>query len=204
MQEYNFQCRKALPSDDVVAIARHLHLTDPYIYPKVCKNPIGKNWVEFVGNCMKTENNIFNIQHLSVILDNNDVVGVVCVIPCGIKLCITDGIDNISEDFINNLNPVIEGYFHPLIDESFSYHGYNITNICVDRDYRNKGLGHLLMTHCIDTCGSKIIHLDVIASNKPAISLYKKFGFTISKEYYGYSGDDTELLCYHMIRLPNK
>ena len=145
-------------------IAKDLHLTDPYIYPKVCKNPIGKNWVEFVGSCMKTENNIFNIQHISVILDSDDIVGVSCVIPCGIKLCITDGIDNISEDFINNLNPVIKGYFQPLIDESISYHGYNITNICVDRDYRNKGLGHLLMEHCIDAYGSKIIHLDVIAS----------------------------------------
>lgn len=204
MQEYNFQCRKVLPSDDVSAIARYLHLTDPYIYPKVCKNPIDKNWVEFVGNCMKTENNIFNIQHLSVTLDNNAIVGVICVIPCGIKLCITDGIDNMPEDFINNLNPVINGYFAPLIDESFSYTGYNITNICVNSDYRNKGLGRLLMAHCIDTYGSETIHLDVIASNKTAINLYQKFGFTISNEYYGYSGDDTELLCYHMIRWPNK
>ena len=204
MQEYNFQCRKAMPSDDVVAIARCLHLTDPNIYPKVCKNPINRNWVEFVGSCMKMENNIFNIQHLSVILDSDAIVGVICVIPCGIKLGITDGIGNMSENFINNLNPVIKSYFAPLIDESFSYNGYNLTNICVDSDYRNKGLGNLLMSHCIDLYGSQTIHLDVIASNKPAINLYKRFGFEISNEYYGYSGDSTELLCYHMIRLANK
>ena len=87
MQKYSFKCRKAELSDDTVAIAKYLHLTDPYIYPKVCENPIDPDWVEFVGNCMKIENNIFYVQHLSVILNNSDdIVGVVCVIPCGTKL----------------------------------------------------------------------------------------------------------------------
>ncbi len=203
MQNSDFQCRKALLSDDIKSIAKYLHLTDPYIYPKICENPFDTNWVEFVGNCMKKENNIYNVQNLSVILHKDNIIGVLCIIPCGTKLNFTDGIDNISKDFFHKLTPVIDGYFKPLIDESFSFSGYNIANVCVDSGYRNIGLGHILMAHCIELYGTETIHLDVIASNTPAINLYKRFGFEFSNEYFGYSGDDTDLLCYHMIRKPD-
>lgn len=205
MQNHNFKCRQAKLSDNVSAIAKYLHLTDPYIYPKICKDPLDKSWTDLVFNCMKTEHNVFNIQHLSVVLHEDKIVGIMCVIPCGKSLNFSDRLgDSISKDLLNNLCPVIDGYFTPLISESFEYTGHNVTNVCIDSEYRGNGLGALLLSHCVETYGTDLIHLDVIASNTPAIKLYKRFGFEITNEYYGYSGDDTKLLCYHMIRHPNK
>ena len=203
MQKCNFSCRQALSSDNAESIAKYLHLTDPYIYPKICFSPTDKSWVELITSCMNTKNNLFSLQNLLVALCNEEIVGVLCVIPCGKKLIFDEGIA-IPKDFKDKLAPVIEGYFKPLAEESFSFEGYNITNVCVDSNYRNNGIGSLLLSYCIDLYGSEAIHLDVIASNTPAISLYKRFGFEIVNEYFGYSGDDTELLCYHMVRIPSK
>ena len=153
---------------------------------------------------MKTEENIFNHQNISVALCENTIVGIICAIPCGSSLNFDETLrNNLPKSFLNKLQPVIDGYFTPLISESISYSGYNITNICVDEKYRNKKIGSLLLSECVKSYGSNFIHLDVIASNTIAIKLYKRYGFEVSNEYYGYSGDDTKLLCYHMIRTPN-
>ena len=203
MQKYNIRCRKALMSDDIESIARYLHLTDIYIYTKLCQDPSDKEWVEFVRNCMKKENNIFNINHLSVVLHDDDIIGVMCVIPCGKKLNFTYNADDVSTNFADKLGLVTEGYFDPLMSETLSYDGVNITNVCIDSSYQGKGIGTLLMSYGVKEYGAQTMHLDVIASNEAAIKLYKRFGFEFTNEYYGYSGDDTKLLCYHMIRTPN-
>ena len=203
MQKYDFQCRKALLTDDMQAIAKYLHLTDPYIYPKICQNPADREWVSLISRCAKTEDNIFSIDNLSVVLHDNNIIGILCVIPCGKKLSFIGGAYDLSKEFLGMLKPVKDGYFDPLISESLSYSGHNITNVCVDCNYRNKGVGGIIMTDCIEKYGHQMLHLDVIASNTPAVNLYKRFGFKITSEYYGFSGDGTKLPCYHMIRTPS-
>lgn len=202
MQNDSFRCRRVLPTDQAEDVARFLHLTDPYIYPAVCQDPADEEWVALVRNCMNAERNLFHARHLSVALCGEDIVGLICVIPCGVKLDFVNGIGDLSENFMHRLSPVIDGYFAPLIAESLSYDGYNITNVCVDSRYRGKGVGSLLLAHGIEMYGHSPIHLDVIASNRSAIHLYKKFGFEIATEYDGFSGDDTKLCCYHMVRKP--
>lgn len=202
MQSHNFQCRKALPTDSREAIAKYLHLTDPYIYPAICPDPMDEDWIRLVGHCMETEHNIFHLEHLSVLLCEGQVCGVMCVLPCGQKLDFVKDTEviAISGEFRKRLKPVTDGYFQPLIAESCSYCGHNIANICVDTEYRSRGLGSLLMSNCVERYGTQPIHLDVIASNRHAIALYEKFGFRITNEYYGFSGNDEALLCYHMLR----
>lgn len=43
------------------------------------------------------------------------------------------------------------------------------------------------------------IYMDVIASNADTVKPYKQFDFEISSEYYGRSGSNKKLLCYHMM-----
>ena len=199
MSNYNYICRKASFDDDFEQIAKYIHLTDPYIYPTITQNPTDKIWINFISECLKIPNNIFCIENISVIIHYSDIIGIACVIPCKKEL-------TIFEDFkkpiklSDNIQSVIDGYFKPLIQESLTYDGYNITNICIDEDYRNKGLGGALMAHCIKEYGSQVLHLDVIAANKTAVHLYQKFGFRIESEYFGFSGDTIPLPCYHMIR----
>lgn len=55
--------------------------------------------------------------------------------------------------------------------------------ISLAKEYRNQGIGHLLMKHAIEwakTTGVVTrIQLSVFERNQPAIHLYKKFGFVI-------------------------
>ncbi len=53
--------------------------------------------------------------------------------------------------------------------------------------YQHKGIGNILMTRSIELarqCGYKRIRLDTLDHMNPAISLYKKYGFTEIAPYY--------------------
>lgn len=55
-----------------------------------------------------------------------------------------------------------------------------ITNVAVDKDYRELGIGSKLMKKIIDQCGQLKINdvtLEVRASNQAAITLYESYGF---------------------------
>lgn len=56
----------------------------------------------------------------------------------------------------------------------------HITNVAVLPEYRNKGIGKMLINKMIEICKCSEITtmtLEVRVSNIPAINLYKKFGF---------------------------
>lgn len=80
---------------------------------------------------------------------------------------------------------VAYGSYSVAIDEA------SVNNIAVDLNYRNKGIGKLLVEYIIDNCkkGSvKRIFLEVSADNYPAINLYSKYEFRIinlRRKYYG-------------------
>ena len=53
--------------------------------------------------------------------------------------------------------------------------------------HQHKGIGNILMTRSIELarqCGYKMIRLDTLDHMTPAISLYKKYGFTEIPPYY--------------------
>ena len=199
MQKFDYCCRSAASCDNIEQIAKYIHLTDPYIYPKITPHPGDKAWVDLIAECLTKADNLFSLRHISVVTYGDDIVGIACTIPCGKKLTFSEGI-TIPQTLRNSISPVIEGYFHPLLEESYQYSGYNIVNVCIDENHRGRGVGKQLMAHCIRQYGSDTIHLDTIASNLAAVKLYTQSGFAISGQYMGYSGDDTLLPCYHMIR----
>lgn len=54
--------------------------------------------------------------------------------------------------------------------------------LCVMKDYWHQGIGKILVKACIDWCNSRGIEqleLDVVTTNKQALSMYKRFGFQI-------------------------
>ena len=66
------------------------------------------------------------------------------------------------------------------------YERIEINQIEINSSYRNKGYGSKLLKYLIDNT-NKSITLEVRKDNKPAISLYKKYGFkevAIRKNYY--------------------
>ena len=91
-----------------------------------------------------------------------------------------------SKYVVAKLNNQIVGFggIKVLVDET------DIMNIVVKKDYRNQGIGGLILTELINlskNLGFKTITLEVMEQNYPAIHLYQDFGFKqygIRKNYY--------------------
>jgi ribosomal-protein-alanine N-acetyltransferase len=90
----------------------------------------------------------------------------------------------------------IAGYagYWKVIDEA------HITNIAVHPEYRQKGIGSMLVKGMIDICtktGIDKMTLEVRKSNIKAQGLYKKFGFKfagIRKAYYSDNREDAVIM----------
>ena len=52
-----------------------------------------------------------------------------------------------------------------------------ILTVAVDSAYRRQGIGYELLRHTSALTQAKIMHLEVRATNTPAIALYRKLGF---------------------------
>lgn len=71
----------------------------------------------------------------------------------------------------------------------------HITNIAVDKKYRNRGIGSLILEGLINICrewNTKAMTLEVRKSNEEAKNLYKKYGFIEYGIRPGYYADDKE------------
>lgn len=74
---------------------------------------------------------------------------------------------------------LLHGSFTPDIEDD----EYYLSALTVDKRYRRKGIGSLLLRRSIETArikSCKNVVLEVDGGNEPAIGLYKKFGFRFS------------------------
>ncbi|MDD7740935.1 MAG: ribosomal protein S18-alanine N-acetyltransferase [Fusicatenibacter sp.] len=75
-----------------------------------------------------------------------------------------------------------------------------ITNVCVTKKARRRGIGKALLLELIrrmDMQGVFTIHLDVRKSNTPAITLYESLGFVqdgLRRQYYELPKEDAILM----------
>jgi ribosomal-protein-alanine N-acetyltransferase len=75
-------------------------------------------------------------------------------------------------------------------------HELDVHNVAVERSYRRRGIGRLLLQAVIDEAehqGLERVTLEVRKSNQPAQLLYRRMGFTtrgIRKGYYSDNGED--------------
>ena len=99
--------------------------------------------------------------------------------------------NEISKYLVAKINNQIVGFagIIPVLDEA------DISNIVVNKNFRNQKIGSLLLEALFDLAISlKIqkINLEVRKSNVPAIKLYEKYGFEvcgIRKNYYNNTED---------------
>ena len=75
-----------------------------------------------------------------------------------------------------------------------------IYNIVIDRAFRGKGLGEMLLRHLIDKAketGCSLVTLEVRGGNEAAMELYHKLGFKEvgrRRGYYAKGGEDAVLM----------
>ncbi len=100
------------------------------------------------------------------------------------------------DGFVSENNGKIEGYliYSLVVDEM------QLLTIAVDKPFRNRGVGEMLMKEMIrvaDEHEVKVIFLEVRLSNAAARALYDKFGFKeagIRKKYYRDNNEDAILM----------
>lgn len=127
-----------------------------------------------------------------------------------------------KDSFMQELNNDLAWYYSLFNDKGklVAYAGTwhileeaHITNIAVDKDYRRKGYGEALLKHILDDCYKekvKYLTLEVRVSNKPAIGLYEKYGFSsfgLRKKYYQDNNEDalimwTKNIFYDEFKIP--
>ncbi|MEM7009046.1 MAG: ribosomal protein S18-alanine N-acetyltransferase [Thermodesulfobacteriota bacterium] len=84
------------------------------------------------------------------------------------------------------------------------YDEVHILNIAVHPDFRQIGLGEMLLKDCLRFSrdqGLKLAILEVRVSNKGAIKLYEKMGFKTlrtRKKYYSDTGEDAYVMMYEI------
>ena len=202
MQHYNITYRKCKANDDFSQVAKYIYLTDDYIYPSICPSYDDSFFQKLILECSKDKTNLFYYENLFVALCDDKIIGVLCGIKAGEKKTFLENISITDEDY-KKISSADKGYFIPLLDENTEFTGYNITNVCVDTNFRAMGIGGGLIEFYLSQIPDSTVHLDVIADNMPAIKLYQKHGFEIVNEYNGFSGSDKPLPCYHMIKKPS-
>ena len=80
----------------------------------------------------------------------------------------------------------------------------DITNIATHPDYRRRGAAAAVLevlTACAKESGMLAIHLEVRASNAPAIALYEGFGFSVDglrKNYYKNPTENAVLMTFSL------
>jgi ribosomal protein S18 acetylase RimI-like enzyme len=96
---------------------------------------------------------------LNVINDN--IYGLVCLLN-----------NNTLKKYLLSLNVSLDDYCFEKID------GVYIYNLCVDKNYRNKGIGNKLINHVIDLClMNKIDYVHTRAENDFSKIIFYKNGF---------------------------
>lgn len=193
----NIIIRKATRDDNLIRISELIYGVDPYIYPywfnslEACKKMLPKLLLQ--------DKFIFNIDTFYLAIDQNKerIIGVASLIDSYFDL------DYDYTELLNyndRFNYTIENYIQPMIDNIKLKNAACLTNMCVDKDYRNRHVGlKLLGTVINEYMNSKneisdSIEFDVLADNVSAIQLYKHLGFIqVGGVEKGFNGPGLEL-----------
>ena len=110
-------------------------------------------------------------------------------------------------------NGEIAGYIMCRIEFGLSDFGFSglikkghIVSVAVMPQHRRKGIGQALITEALNGMrhyGAKQCFLEVRVTNDPAISLYKKLGFKITRTIHGYYADGEDAYVMSM-EIPQK
>lgn len=175
-----------LKKEEIESLGRLFYLVDPYIYPDMFDGDINK--------CVKcaegflTKNTVYNYKNIKVMKLNGKIAGFMCIIKNINKDNHNDMIEVVKDSLgyiPEKFNAVLEGYFDLLED---SKEGMEILSLSVLPEFYRRKVASRMLESLPD---KNIYHLACVKANYNARKLYEKSGFTLVKEYPGY----TEVPC---------
>lgn len=187
---------------DLLAIARLIYDTDPYIYPAMCSAAEA----EKIFPCLLSAgtDSMFRKQNLFVARLDGIIVGVILwhsgplvwEHKAFIEACNSQNI-SIAPTFEQVAQEYLSTYDQPTADIS-------IINICVEPSVRSRGVGTEMLKAFIARHKCESMELVTLTENTIAIDLYKRNGFEIQREEGGFSIDPQKPRCYIMSRVAHK
>ena len=198
-----------IPTKWYRSISKLIYETDPFIYPALFgRGKEGEKTATIVlPSVFETnEDAMFSKRNLFVATINEELVGLIlwhkgplCWDERIIEQCATRlGVELIK----NNLAQVAREYVADRyleandVEEKSLY----LINVCVTKEKRGFGIAKTMLRSFIQCNCTEIMELAVLADNKPAIGLYRKFGFQVVQRTAGFSLDAQKPSCLIMSR----
>ena len=176
-----------ISSDDYQQVIKLIYHTDNYIYPSMCENDYG--YFEKIMFHNLNTNSIFSYKNVIAAKENNEIAGI--VLAFSNEQSLPPMPQNGEFEVKKCYEKVLTEFFQELI-KSIKPNCLYINNLCVDKQYQNKGVGNALLQYILTNTKEKFISLDCLENNNPAIALYKKCGFKVTNRYLVDSGNSEE------------
>lgn len=169
--------RQAVASDDVKKIAELIYSSDRNIYGAMFGNE--ECAFEILQELVNTDTINISTKNLIVAEYENNIVGMLCFIEDAYlddRVAYKQAFSKLGIDLPQYFDQVFDVYWNKVIKEDFS-NFYYISNVAVDSNYQNLGIGKKLLQFFKETHTNKPISLDVVKDNASAIQAYLKSGF---------------------------
>lgn len=171
--------RNFVETDDVKQIAKLIYSSDLNIYGAMFNNEICA-W-KVLEELISTNAINISIKNLIVAEYENYIVGMLCFIEDDYfddRYAYKSAFTKLKIELPEYFDEVFDVYWSKIIKENFK-NSYYISNVAVDEDYQNLGIGKRLLNYFKETHSDKPVGLDVVKDNEAAINAYIKSGFKI-------------------------
>lgn len=171
--------RNSVETDDFKKIAKLIYSSDLNIYGAMFNDEMCAKKV--LEELIPTNTINISIKNLVVAEYENSIVGMLCFIEDDYfddKKAYKNAFSKLKIDIPKYFDEVFNVYWKKIINENFK-NSYYISNVAVDKDYQNLGIGKMLLNYFKETHRDKPIGLDVVKNNESAINAYIKSGFEI-------------------------
>lgn len=185
----DIQVRKLTLDDNFSQVSKLIYETDNYIFPHF----FGENKAiakQILVNMIKADT-LYNINNICVALVDDEIIGVSVLAPSPVTINVAAFFEAFEQagadaEIDEMFQTVMKEYFIPLEAHP---DGYYIASLCVDEQYRGKGIAGAMVNHVLSSeYAEKDIYLDCLSDNERAISVYESHGFCKLFEFEGYTG----------------
>lgn len=193
--------RQATERDNLYEIARCIYLTDPYIYPVAFGNEADQAILAII-KIIKSKRSLFDLENITLAIKDDKLCGIVIYNKEG-ALWERDRFYESIKEYISdkeNFYVASKNYFEVIAMQTTAGN-IEVVACCVLPEFRNMGIGKMLIEWISDTYPDYTKTLDVLSNNLAAVRLYQECGYEIVEQYKGFSiNEDTRPDCYHMLK----
>lgn len=195
----NLEIRNLRLQDNMEIVAELIMDTDPFVYGDLFGSM--ENAKKVLPYLFKRNTGIFKTSCYYLAIADDIILGIIGFFKYGddwqqhdVKMAFIEAGVSLPQSF-----DAVSSYFK----EAHNYQPeLKACNICVKKEYRNKGIGDYMVKQIIKMAGNSNISLSVLSDNDTAIKLYTRNGFKILYEYDDYGGyNKPKVKCLAMIRL---